>query len=68
MEKKKRIQSPELNEVNKMKCPSEDASVLFGREKKAITSGEGWRELGGKVGGGSREPDLILGERKGLKP
>ena len=49
MEKKKRIQSPELNEVNKMKCPSEDASVLFGREKKAITSGEEGRDLEGKM-------------------
>jgi hypothetical protein len=33
-----------------MKCPSEDTSVLLEREKKAITSEEGGRELGGKVG------------------
>ena len=32
-----------------MKCPSEDASVLLGREKRAITSGEGGRNVGGKV-------------------
>jgi hypothetical protein len=30
-------------------CPSEDASIPLGREKKAITSGEGGRDLGGKV-------------------
>jgi hypothetical protein len=35
-----KIQSPELKKINKLKCPSEDASVLPGREKKAITSGE----------------------------
>jgi hypothetical protein len=47
-----KIQSPELKKVNKLKCPSKDASVPLGREKKAITSGEGWRYLGGKVDGG----------------
>ena len=31
-----------------MKCPSEDASVPFGREKKAIISGVGGRDLEGK--------------------
>ena len=36
-----KIQSTELKKVNKLKCPSEDASVPLGREKKAITSGEG---------------------------
>jgi hypothetical protein len=35
-----KIQSTELKKVNKLKCPSEDASVLLGREKKAITSGK----------------------------
>ena len=44
-----KIQSTELKKVNKLKCPSEDASVPLGREKKAITSGEGGRDLGGKV-------------------
>ena len=43
-----KIQSTELKKVNKLKCPSEDASVPLGREKKAITSGEGGRDLGGK--------------------
>jgi hypothetical protein len=41
--KKKRIskiQFTELQKLNKLKCPSEDASVPLGREKKAITSGE----------------------------
>ena len=41
--------------VNKLKCPSEDASVPLGREKKAITSGEGGRNLGGKIDGGIGE-------------
>ena len=52
--------------VNKLKCPSEDASVSLGREKKATTSGEGGRDLGGKVDGGRGrgEPELVLGEGK----
>lgn len=29
--------------------PSEDASVLLGKEKKAITTGEGGKNLEGKV-------------------
>jgi hypothetical protein len=41
-----KIQSTELKKVNKLKCRSEDASVPLGREKKAITSGEGERDLG----------------------
>ena len=44
-----KIQSTELKKVSKLKCPSEDASVPLGREKKAITRGERWRNLGGKV-------------------
>jgi hypothetical protein len=68
-----KIPSTELKKVNKLKCPSEEASVPLGREKKAITSGEGGRDLGGKVdelGGrtGRGEPDLVLGKRKRLKP
>jgi hypothetical protein len=57
-----------------VKCPSEDTSVPLGREKKAITNGEGGRDLGGKVDlrgwavRGRREPDLVLGEGKWLKP
>ena len=34
-----KIQSTEFKRFNKLKCPSEDASVPFGREKKAITVG-----------------------------
>ena len=49
-----KIQSTELKKLNKLKCPSEDASVPLGREKKAITSGEGGRDLGGKVEGRGR--------------
>ena len=59
MEKKyriRKIQSTELKKLNKLKCPSEDASVTVGRKKKAITSGEGGRDLGWKV-------DRGLGER-----
>jgi hypothetical protein len=44
-----KIQSTELKKVTKLKCPSEEASVPPGREKEAITSGEGGRNLGGKV-------------------
>ena len=58
---------------SKVKCPSEDASVPLGREKKGITNGERGRDWGGGsagrvVGGGRGEPDLVLGEGKGLKP
>jgi hypothetical protein len=60
-----KIQSTELKKTNKLKGPSEVASVPPGREKKAITSGEGGRDLGGKVdarwgGGGGRS---VGGER-----
>ena len=60
--------------LNKLKCPSEDASFPLGREKKANNhkwggreqlereSGQGWGAVGGRG-----EPDLVLGERKGLK-
>jgi hypothetical protein len=44
-----KIQSTELKKINKLKWPSEDTSVPLGRVKKAITSGEGGRDLGGKV-------------------
>ena len=58
----------------KYNFPSEDNSVSLGREKKAITSGWGGRDLGGKVdrvGQGSvgrRETNLILWKGKGMKP
>ena len=41
--------SPQNSKVNKLKFPSEGVSVPLGREKKAITSGEGMRDLGRKV-------------------
>jgi hypothetical protein len=44
-----KIQSTELKKVNKLKDPSEDDSDPLGREKKAITSGEGGKDLGVKV-------------------
>jgi hypothetical protein len=44
-----KIQSTELKKVNKLMGPSEDASVPLGREKKANRSGNGGRNLGGKV-------------------
>ena len=50
-----KIHSTGLKNLNKLKCPSEDASVPLGREKKAITNGKGERDLGEKVdraGGG----------------
>ena len=66
-----KIQSTELKTVNKLKRPIEDATVPVGMEKKAITSEEEGRDLGGKEGGdlGRRgKRDLIWGEGKGLKP
>jgi len=36
-----KVQVTELKKVNKLKCPSEDASVPLGREKKTITRGVG---------------------------
>ena len=46
-----KIKSTELKKLNKLKCPSADASVPLGREKKAITSGEGGN---GRVSGQGR--------------
>jgi hypothetical protein len=45
-----KIESTEFKRFNKLKCPREDASVPNGREKKAIISGEGGKDLGGNVG------------------
>jgi hypothetical protein len=59
-----KIWSTELKKVNKLKGPSEDTSIPLWREKKAITSMK--RRRNG--GGGRGEPDLTLGEGKGLKP
>ena len=57
-----------------LECPSEDASVSLGREKKTIISEEGAWDFRGKNGWGGvtvgdrGEPDQVLGEGKGLKP
>jgi hypothetical protein len=47
LEKKKQNRLPKIHstdekfkKLNKLKCPSEDASVPLGRKEKAITSGE----------------------------
>jgi hypothetical protein len=76
-----KIQSTELKKVNKLKCPSENASVSLERERRKLSpvGREGGRELGRKVDGregvngehgvrGRGEPDLVLDEGKGLKP
>jgi hypothetical protein len=74
-QKKKKYRIPKiqstLKKVNKLKGPSEDAaSVPLGREKKEITSGEGGRDLVGKVDkecGGRGEHLLVFSEGKVLK-
>ena len=43
------IQSTELKELNKLAYPSQVASGLIGREKKATTSWEGRKNMKGKV-------------------
>jgi hypothetical protein len=73
-----KIQFKELKKVNKLKCPSEDTSVPLGLsptwEGEASNHKWGWREGPGRVSEGGEgvgvrgEPDLLLGEGKGLKP
>ena len=46
-----KIQSTEFKRLNKLKCPSEDAPVPLGREKKVVSSRERGRDLGRKVDG-----------------
>jgi hypothetical protein len=46
-----KIQSTEFIKINKLKDPSEDTSIPLGSEKKAITSADGGRDLGGKGDG-----------------
>ena len=60
-----KLQPTEFNRFNKLKCPSEDASVPLGRKKKAIICGQRGRDAEGKSEEG--EPDLVLGEGKRLK-
>ena len=46
--------------VTRLKSPDEDASITLGREKKATTSGDGRRDLGGNVDWAEkRERNLI---------
>jgi hypothetical protein len=52
-----KIQPTELKKFSKLKDPSEDASVPFGREKKATTRWGG-RDLGGN-GVGAEEGSMI---------
>ena len=54
-----KIQSTELKKINKLKCPSEDSSVLLGRENKA-TSKWGEREGSGKGRGWGREEGNMI--------
>jgi hypothetical protein len=49
LKKHKLFKYSSQKKVNKLKCPIEDASVPLAREKKAITSGEGGRDLERKV-------------------
>ena len=54
-----RIQFTELKKVNKPKGPSEDASILLGREKKAISRGRGREEPGCSRGGEGENGNII---------
>ena len=47
-----RIQFTELKNINKLKDPSDDTPIPFGRENIAI--GEVWMDKGTWVGGGGR--------------
>jgi hypothetical protein len=55
-----KIQFTELKKIIKLNSQSEEISVPLGREKKAITSGEGGRDMGGKVDRGRKQGNLIL--------
>ena len=72
MERILKTQSTEFKKLNKLMCPSKDASVWLGRDKKAFTNGDGGMEVGGKVGrlegyGARGESAVVLDEGKGLK-
>jgi hypothetical protein len=73
MYQKPKIQSTAFKNLSKLKCLREDASVPLGRKKKAFTSGDRGKDLGGKVdwsrvgwewGLGRGKTDLVLGEGK----
>jgi hypothetical protein len=59
-----KTESTELKKLNKLKCPSEDASVPLGERRKHSQVGRVGRTWGRLWG----EGNLVLGERKGLKP
>jgi hypothetical protein len=66
-----KIQSTELKNSNMLKHPSKDTPQSHLGERRKQNHTWGGRELGGKVDrghGGKREPDLVLGKGKGLKP
>jgi hypothetical protein len=46
-----KIKFTEFKRLNKLKCPSYDASVPLGTEKKTVISGKGRRDLEGKLDG-----------------
>jgi hypothetical protein len=50
-----RIQSTELKKVDKQKGPSEDVSILLGREKETITGGRGRERSGWERGEGGEK-------------
>lgn len=54
-----KIQSRKLKKVNKLKGPSEDASVPLGREKKTTPWGKEGRDRGGKKDGVRVEGNMI---------
>jgi hypothetical protein len=66
---RKTYRKPEIQstELNKLKCPSEDASVSLWRERKAITSGEGEKDLGGKEEGEGKGGQDQVWEETGEK-
>ena len=63
-----RIKSTEPKKVNNQKDPSEDVSIPFEREKKAIAGSSGSEGLGWERGGGNGNTIKYWGVGKGLKP
>ena len=49
------MQSRELKKFNKPKGPSEDVSILLGREKETITGGRGRERSGWERGEGGEK-------------
>jgi hypothetical protein len=61
------MQSTELKKFNKLKGPSENASIPLGREKKAITRGKTGTWMGKGTGRRRGEHDQVLGGGNILK-